>query len=267
MIPRVLWSLAVGTVGGGHRQPRLFERLHVSALAGDRFCDYIFYAGIWLRFLVFGFLDPFNIDGLGHFEHLIYVKHHWLLPPAGLGWETWQPPLYYFISALFASISENPKFIQIFSLVTSVATLLVARQFLRSTALLRTREGKALALSIVSLAPIFVTFGLCLSNDSLATLLGFAAIQKSEQLLRDRRTKTFLELVGFLTLGLLAKGQFLVITACLFPFACYCYWFHESSRSKDICLHRRLRAVRIGEREVHSKQRALCTAICLQHGF
>lgn len=233
MIPRVLRFLAVGTVGEGHRHPRLFERLRVPALAGDRFCDYIFYAGIWLRFVVFGFLDPFNTDSPDHFEHLMYVKRHWLLPPAGLG-ETWQPPLYYFISALFASISENPKFIQSFSLVTSVATLLVAREFVRSTALLRTREGKALALSIVSLAPIFVTFGLCLSNDSLATLLGFAAIHKSEQLLRDRRTKTFFELVGILTLGLLTKGQFLVITACLFPYACCCYWHHESSRSKKI---------------------------------
>jgi hypothetical protein len=102
-----------------------------------------------------------------------------------------------------------------------VVTLILAREFIRSTALLKTREGKTFALVIVSLSPIFVTFGLYLSNDSLTTLLGFVAFYKSEQLLHDVDTRAFLELVAILTLGLLTKGQFLVITACLFPLACY----------------------------------------------
>jgi len=184
----------------------------------------IFVAGIWIRLLVFPFLGPFNNDGLGHFEHIKYFKEHWSMPPAGLGNETWQPPLYYFISAGFAFVSENPKFLQAFSLVTSIAILFVARELVRSGTFLKTNEGKLFAFLIVCLLPQFVMFSLYISNDSLAILLGLLAFYAADRLLTVWTLRRFLTLIGFLALGLLTKGQFLIITSILFPWACFRYW-------------------------------------------
>lgn len=208
----------------------LFNKFKTYAIAclpsysgGLGWLDVFFLAGIWLRVCLFVCLDPSNCDSPGHHEHILYIKQHWSLPMSGTE-ETWQPPLYYIITAVFAYVSENPKFIQSFSLVTSMATLFVARALVRSDTFLKTKEGKAFAALIVCFLPQFAMYGLQLSNDSLAILLGFLALHKADRLLADPRTKSFLKLVLVLSLGLLTKGQFLVISAILFPLACVNYF-------------------------------------------
>ena len=47
----------------------------------------------------------FPLDGtadarLGHLDYVRWIGTHWRQPPAALNWETWQPPLYYWVSAV-----------------------------------------------------------------------------------------------------------------------------------------------------------------------
>lgn len=131
-----------------------------------------------------------------------------------------------------ALISENRKFLQLFSLVSSIITLFIARELIRSDTFLNTKGGKAFAMLIVCFLPQFVIYSLQISNDSLAVMLGFGALYKTDQLLTRPGTKSFMELVIVLSCGLLTKGQFLVISVILFPFACLCYWRQAQVRSK-----------------------------------
>ena len=50
-------------------------------------------------------LLPFHagFDSKEHLEYIDYIQQHWSLPFASEGWEMYQPPLYYFISAAFLS--------------------------------------------------------------------------------------------------------------------------------------------------------------------
>lgn len=197
--------------------------------------DYVYFFGLWLRVCLFVCLDPNNCDSSGHLEHILYIKQHCSLPTSGAE-ETWQPPFYYIITAVFASISESQKFIQSFSLSTSIATLCVARSLLRSDTLIKTKEGKTFAALIVCFLPQFVMYGLQLSNDSLAILLGFLALQQADRLVAHASAKRFLALVSVLSLGLLTKGQFLVISGMLFPFACVLYFRQQPILSRSVVL-------------------------------
>src|SRR4051794_6277929 len=119
-------------------EPDIANQTRPSMWESPRILNALLLAGIQLRLIVFAILGPFNPDGPGHLEHILFVKQHWSLPPGGLGHETWQPPLYYFVTGALALISENPKFLQLFSLAASIATLLAARKLIYSTRLLRT---------------------------------------------------------------------------------------------------------------------------------
>ena len=179
----------------------------------------IFLAGFWLRVVVFCFLSPFNNDSDGHLEHILYFKAHWMPPPAGFSHETFQPPLYYFLASFLARFYENPKFLQVFSLLTSVGALHLAQKLVCSSALIRCREAKIVTLLIVAFLPQFVMFGLYISNDSLAIFLGFLAVYRLRTFFVRATRRNFLCLVLVLSLGLLTKGQFIGICAVMVPVA------------------------------------------------
>jgi hypothetical protein len=179
----------------------------------------IFWAGFWLRVVVFCFLSPFNNDGVGHLEHILYFKTHWMPPPADFWHETFQPPLYYFLASFLARFYEDPKFLQMFSLLTSVGTLYLAQKLVCSSALIRRKEAKIMTLLIVAFLPQFVMFGLYLSNDSLAIFLGFLAVYRLRKFFVRATIRNFLCLMLVLSLSLLTKGQFLGICAVMVPVA------------------------------------------------
>jgi hypothetical protein len=43
-------------------------------------------------------------DWWGHIPYIRYMFEHWLPPPSGHGWETYHPPLYYYIAAIAGKI-------------------------------------------------------------------------------------------------------------------------------------------------------------------
>jgi hypothetical protein len=42
----------------------------------------------------------------GHIDYVQYMFTHWSVPPAQGGWEFYQPPLYYFLSALWMQAGQ-----------------------------------------------------------------------------------------------------------------------------------------------------------------
>jgi len=174
--------------------------------------------------MVFPFLGPFNPDSQGHLEYILYLKHYWSLPPSNLGHETWQPPFYYIITAAVAEITENPKALQGVSLLTSIATLCLFYKLLATRLFISTDEGRYIAMSFLAILPQFVMFSLYISNDSMATLCGALSFFLAAQLLKVPSIKRFIALCSGLAIGLLTKGQFIVIAPILFCWGCYLIW-------------------------------------------
>src|SRR3990172_7023155 len=61
--------------------------------------------GALLR-LFYVFRTPYSLrsyDAEGHVDYIFYVLTHWSIPPADLAWQSYQPPLYYFFSAILSA--------------------------------------------------------------------------------------------------------------------------------------------------------------------
>jgi hypothetical protein len=69
--------------------------------------------GLWALAIVLRVHNAlgFPLDGtadarLGHLRYIGFIREHWQQPPTQLNWETWQPPLFYWMSAgLWALVS------------------------------------------------------------------------------------------------------------------------------------------------------------------
>jgi len=165
-------------------------------------------AGVALRIAVFCFLGPLNNDGDGHLDYIRTVATRGVLPHSGWGSQSYQPPLYYLLaSPLWAD--GDPKRVQLLSLALSVATLLTYYRLLSRTRLVRDTRGRFWGLALVALLPQFVMFGLYVSNDALAMLIGaLIALVASES--ADRLTPCkALTLPAIVGLGMLTKATFL----------------------------------------------------------
>jgi hypothetical protein len=77
-------------------------------------------AGLWALAIALRIHNAlaFPLDGtadarLGHLPYIAYIRQHWRQPPTTLNWETWQPPLFYWMSAglwaLVAPWSARPE--------------------------------------------------------------------------------------------------------------------------------------------------------------
>jgi hypothetical protein len=63
---------------------------------------FILLGGFLIRLLYF-WVTPYGLrthDVEGHIPYIEYVLKNWSIPPRNSGWETYQPPLYYFFAAL-----------------------------------------------------------------------------------------------------------------------------------------------------------------------
>ncbi len=94
--------------------------------------------GAWgaLLRVLYVLVTPYTLrahDAGGHLEYVRYVAERWAIPPAHLGFEMYQPPLYYFLSALLWRLGQalgfshvqNMFLLQVFSLVLSIGMFLV----------------------------------------------------------------------------------------------------------------------------------------------
>jgi len=164
-------------------------------------------AGVALRVLVYWFLAPFNNDP--HFEYVEFILEHGRPPFSDELTLGFHPPLYFALAAPVLALTGSAKAVQGLSLLFSLANLFLIYGFVRTTGLLTTARGRAVALLLAAFVPQFVLFSAYLSDDALAYPLGTAflllALRWVER--RDRRTLVLMALV--LGLGLLTKGTLL----------------------------------------------------------
>jgi 4-amino-4-deoxy-L-arabinose transferase-like glycosyltransferase len=176
--------------------------------------------GIVLRIVVFWFLDPLNND-VGHLDVIKYIVEHRALPAATASFESYQPPLYYLLAAPFYAASGNVKWIQLLSLVFSILTLLVLHRLLYVYKLLADPRACRYAFLMACFLPQFVMFGLYVSNDALAVLIGATIVL---QVVRFVATPTIWQailLALLVSLGLLTKATFLAFLPVLFVLAAF----------------------------------------------
>lgn len=185
----------------------------------EAFLGFCLVGGIYLRVLVYWLLDPFNNDGGGHWQHISYIAQNFALPSSDLGHETWQPPLYYALMAAFYALAPSAKFMQVFSLLFSIGTLVFLLRVIRAPGLFRTATGRRIAGLLAAFQPQLVMFSLYVSNDTMAYFLGSWAIWRWVEIWRQPTRSHLLGLYAILTAGLMTKNHFqvffLVITGLI----------------------------------------------------
>jgi 4-amino-4-deoxy-L-arabinose transferase-like glycosyltransferase len=169
----------------------------------------LLWLGLAIRIVVFPFLPPLNADGAGHLEYLAFIASTHSSPPASYGNETYQPPLYYLLASIFWAATNNAKCAQLFSLVCSIATLWLYYWLIATTDVIRGEMARLLAFALVALLPQFVMFGLYVSNDTLATLLGILVMCQTWRSIRAPETRHWVLLAVMVGLGLLTKASFI----------------------------------------------------------
>ena len=178
--------------------------------------------GIALRIVVFWFLDPLNND-VGHLDVIKYIVEHRSLPAALASFESYQPPLYYLLAAPIYAVSGSVKWVQLLSLVFSALTLLVIYRLLYTDKLLADARSRRYAFLVACFLPQFVMFGLYVSNDSLAILIGAVIVLQVVRFVTKPAIWQAVLLALLVSLGLLTKATFLAFVPVLFVFLTFVY--------------------------------------------
>lgn len=214
---------------------------------------YIFLVGTLLRIL-YTLVTPYTLrghDADGHLEYVQYLFTHWSLPDPHGGWEFYQPPLYYDLSAFWLLLGNafgltsagEPQFLQFFSLLLSLASLSL---MLWITLLLfptpRKRFVSLLFFGIVSLLPSIVFLAARINNDALVFPLSLAAFGFLLRFWHHRLPRDWYLLSITIGLALLTKGTAflllipLTITLLLIPHFSLRRRFEFWSVAVTICL-------------------------------
>jgi hypothetical protein len=113
-------------------------------------------------------------DAAGHLEYVRWMAERWRLPAIGQGWQTYQPPLYYAVTAAMGLVT--PRALQDFGLAVSVLTLAVGLGVLHLAIPSRLRAGAPAAFLFLAVHPSLILAAPRVNNDGLSTLLAFTAV-------------------------------------------------------------------------------------------
>ncbi len=112
-----------------------------------------------------------HFDWKGHVDYIQYVAQHWRVPNPTDGWEMFQPPLYYFSSALiykiFGGISAEPaslKAVQVYTTLIGLGNIGLAWWMLWMLFPDRPRR-RNLGFSVVAMLPMNFYMNAMISNE------------------------------------------------------------------------------------------------------
>jgi len=166
-------------------------------------------AGILLRAITWALMTPQNRDfHLGVITRFVDTGR---LPIANETDQSYHPPLYYLITAPIFAVTHRPKVVQMFSLACAIATLMVFYRLLVETPLAGRMRDRLLCFALVAVNPQVITYGLYISNDTLAILLGAAVALQLWLWLHDPAPARVRWLGVLCGLGLLTKATFVAI--------------------------------------------------------
>ena len=152
-------------------------------------------------------------DFSGHEQYILYILENFSIPKASLFWESYQAPLYYFISALIVKtgtlfgLAQNLLIanLQILSLAFSIGSFLIACSASKLCFSKGEAEGRNIFLALTAVFPGLVLFASRISNDVLQLFLQMACIYALLYWLRSRKTSHFFLASVFLALAILTK--------------------------------------------------------------
>lgn len=166
---------------------------------------YVLIAGLLLRVFVFFILAPQNTDA--HFEIIRHIYLNHALPNSAVYNQSYHPPLYYLLATFFLNFGAF-KAVQSFSLILSLATLILFFNLLRRLPWIDDRL-KPWCLALPAFHPQFIQYTLFISNDTLAIFLGAAIFDQGWRCLERPTLRHQALLAALLGLGLLTKITFL----------------------------------------------------------
>jgi hypothetical protein len=221
--------------------------LWMAVVAGTGRPSWVFWAGaasILLGGLLHEVGDPWlrQHDIGGHREYVSFVLDRWEIPPILQGWETFQPPLYYFVAAAAhrlweATTWEDPaRGMQALAAAAFVLTVLVAALFVSR----RDSKGpQLLPVALLALLPAHLLLAGRISNDSLLPLLGGLALAAMATGMESGSRASFASGGAALALALATKSSSIALlgaAALLVVFAEPSAWREPRRRATDALL-------------------------------
>ncbi len=211
------------------RHPRLGDWFNQSALWKRIRSNFPIVAvlGIWLA--LFGHNIPAllhltGFDSPAHLDYIRFIQERHSLPLANAGWEMFQPPLYYLLSALWLgllhlSVSDASGLValRILGLAISVTHLVIVWAALR---LLFPGKGSKAAwgLLLAAVLPPMIYLSLAVTNEAFAAMMVSVCVWLTlSSLQQDRLTGMMCAMLGlFLGAALLAKATALLVLPFVF---------------------------------------------------
>jgi hypothetical protein len=152
----------------------------------------------------------------GHIEYIFYVLQHWQIPNVNLGWQMYQPPLYYFLTAIVLSpayfMSRSQTLVlfimQAGNVLISFLALYVAMKI--AWQLFPQPKQSLLRLcliGIVALLPGIVFLAPMVNNDALMVLWFFCFLWALQAYWAKPTKPLYYACVGILCAALLTKSN------------------------------------------------------------
>ena len=184
---------------------------------------------IWLSGMFFYFTNTphnhrvYDFDGHLQYTEIISGKHK--LPSPYDGWETWQPPFYYFLNSfIFPESLKSDKLLHInsvrgLSVLYGVLTIFVIFWFIRK--MTANSFIQFLVLLFIATTPMFVVMFSTYNNDSLATPLSLIVLALGYKLYFQWSRKLAFFLFLAASLGLYSK---LTVGGAIATLMVICFW-------------------------------------------
>jgi len=159
-----------------------------------------------------------HFDWQGHVDYIQHIATHWKIPIATDGWEMFQPPLYYLISAVILKTSGGSlKAVQIFTTLTGLGNLLFSWFLLCQVFPTQTRK-RNLGFSVIAMLPMGFYMNSMVSNEIFSGSVISGTIVLSTYLLFKKGLTSYKAsiLIGLASgLGLLSKYTALFVLLSL----------------------------------------------------
>lgn len=187
---------------------------------------WIFMGGILLRILYLS-ATPWSIRSLdwqGHMQYIGFIFDFHRLPDPAWGWQTYQPPLYYILSAVWTWLMQSPNrsfasamdSLQLWSLLLScgqlVLMLWIGLQLFPDA---KQRHALRLYALIVAVFPGVLFFSSRISNDVAALPLATLTLALLLRWWKKGSIGQMVAIAVSLGIGLLTKSTALPLLACV----------------------------------------------------
>lgn len=178
----------------------------------------VFYVGTVLRFL-YVHTTPYILRGHdtnAHIDYIRYVVDRMSIPPAITGWEYFQPPLYYFLMAIWVKLNgmlgwtfdETMFSVQYWSLLFSIASFAIGLWVIKMLFHRPEDERKVLtAGAILAVFPGFIYTAARISNDPLMQFFSYLFLAILMLWWLQGRTRDWYLLTMVIGLGFLTKNS------------------------------------------------------------